>query len=242
MAKQIFYHSTIKNLIVAFGSIFDDISYINDNNDVIKVPIHYAPKEKFVAYILEKYDFDQFVIERTLPRMAFELTSLSFAPERFLNPLNRIKDSRSDESKFMFNRVPYDFQFSLYIATKNFEDSLKIVEQIVPFFCPELNITIKDKEDFNLRTDVPVILNSIGFDIDYEGSFETKRAIIWTLGFTMKGWLYSDVKSQAVIKETISHLSQKDFDRKFETLISEVVPRDAKKNEPHEIIDRKEEY
>lgn len=239
MPRPTFYHNTIKNIIVAFGTVFDDIRYINDEGVEIKVPIHYAPKEKFVTYFTEKADFDQFDIEQVLPRMAFEISGMNFAPERFVNPLNRITDSLQNETKYMFSRIPYDFQFNLYLATKKFEDSLKIVEQIMPFFTPELNITIRDKEDFGLRTDIPVVLNSAGFDIQYEGSFDTKRSIMWTLGFTVKGWLYGDVKQQNVIKETITDLKQADFDRKFVTLISEVVPRSANKNDPHTIVDRR---
>jgi hypothetical protein len=237
MPRPVFYHNTIKNIIVAFGTIFDDIRIINDNGDEIKIPIHYAPKEKFITYFLEKADFDELDIEQVLPRMAFEISGLNFAPERFVNPLNRITDSTRDEKKYMFSRIPYDFQINLYIFTKMFEDSLKIIEQIVPFFTPELNITIKDKEDFGLQTDIPIILNSVGFDIQYEGSFETKRSIMWTLGFTAKGWLYGDVKQQNVIKKTISDLTRDDFDSKFVTLISEVVPRSASRNDPHDIVD-----
>jgi hypothetical protein len=238
MSRPVFYHNTIKNLIVAFGSVFDDIRYVNDEGVEIKVPIHYAPREKFVSYFTEKADFDAFDIAQVLPRMAFEINGMNFAPERFVNPLNRITDISKDETKYMFSRIPYDFQFTLYLATKKFEDSLKIIEQIMPFFTPELNVTIKDKEDFSLNTDVPIILNSVGFDIEYEGSYETKRTIMWTLGFTVKGWLYGDVKQQNVIKETIMKLKQTDFDRKFVTLVSEVVPRSASKNDSYTIIDK----
>jgi hypothetical protein len=238
MPRPVFYYNTIKNLIVTFGTVFDDIRFINDEGIEIKVPIHYAPKEKFVSYFTEKPDFDQLDIEIQLPRMAFEISGLNFASNRFVNPLSRIKDPTIDEKKYMFSRIPYDFQFNLYVATKKFEDSLKIVEQIVPFFTPELNVTIKDKDDFSLQTDVPIVLNSVSFDIQYEGSYDTKRTIMWTLGFTLKGWLYGDVKQQNVIKETITNLTQLDINNKFETLISEVVPRTASENDPHEIVDR----
>jgi hypothetical protein len=238
MPRPVFYYNTIKNLIVTFGTVFDDIRFINDEGIEIKVPIHYAPKEKFVSYFTEKPDFDNLDIEIQLPRMAFEISGLNFAPNRFVNPLSRMTDPLTDEKKFMFSRIPYDFQFSLYIATKKFEDSLKIVEQIAPFFTPELNVTIKDKDDFRLQTDVPIVLNSVSFDIQYEGSYDTKRTIMWTLGFTLKGWLYGDVKQQNVIKETITNLTQLDINNKFETLISEVVPRTASENDPHEIVDR----
>lgn len=237
MVNQIFYYNTIKNLIVAFASIFNDVKYYDDFDTIIKVPLHYAPKEKFISYFLEDTDFRQSEIEYILPRMAFEISSLNFASERFVNPLNKIHEHRNDETKYVFSRLPYNIDFTLYIATKKFEDSLKIVEQILPFFTPELNVTINDKDDFDLKTDIPIILNSAGFDIDYEGSYADKRIIMWTLTFTAKAWLYGDTKQSAVIKETISHLTQKDFDIRFETLTSEIIPREARKYDPHIIKD-----
>ena len=237
MVNQIFYYNTIKNLIVAFASIFDNVRYFDDFETEIKVPLHYAPREKFISYYTEDSDFRSAGIEYMLPRMAFEITSLNFAAERFVNPLNKIHDYRNDETKYMFSRLPYNLDFSLYIATKKFEDSLKIVEQILPFFTPELNVTINDKDDFDLKTDVPIVLNSAGFEIDYEGSYSDKRSIMWTLTFTVKAWLYGDTKQSAVIKETISNLTQKEFDLKFEILTSEIIPRTAKKYEAHIIKD-----
>lgn len=237
MARQIFYYNTIKNLIVAFASIFDNVRYYDDFDTEIKVPLHYAPREKFISYYTEDADFRSAGIEYMLPRMAFEISSLNFAAERFVNPLSKIHDHRNDETKYMFSRLPYNIDFTLYIATKKFEDSLKIVEQILPFFTPELNVTINDKDDFDLKTDVPIVLNSAGFDIDYEGSYSDKRSMMWTLTFTAKAWLYGDTKQSAVIKETINNLTQKDFNIIFETLTSEIIPREARKFDPHTILD-----
>lgn len=233
MSRAPFYNNTIKNLIVAFGSIFDNIKIINDFDEELIIPLHYAPKEKFVAYFTEKTSFSPIGTEMVFPRMAFEMSSVQFAPERFTNPLNLIRRGGS----WTYNRIPYDFGFNLYIATKHFEESLKIVESIVPFFTPELNISVRDKEDLDLITDMPVILETISSDIDYEGSFESRRTIVWTLTFTLKGFLYSDTKSQGTIKETIVHLTQQDMNKRFLTLISEVVPREAERDEEHEIND-----
>jgi hypothetical protein len=234
MSRAPFYNNTIKNLIVAFGSIFDNIRIINDHEEELTVPLHYAPKEKFIAYFTEKPSFTPLGVEMVFPRMAFEMMSIQFAPERFSNPLNIIRRG----GNYLYNRIPYDFGFSLYIATKQYEESLKIVESIIPFFTPELNISVRDIEDFELITDIPVILDTISSEIDYEGSFETRRTILWTLSFTLKAYLYGDSKTQGQIKETIVHLTQQDMDKRFETLISEVVPREADEDDPHEIIDR----
>lgn len=235
MARPIFYHQTVKNLIVAFGSIFDEVSFISEQNETVRVPISYAPKSKFVEFYNSEPSFDTYDSKFTLPRMAFELTGMNFAPERYNNPLGRITSDNS--TKFMYARVPYDFSFSLYLATKSFEESLKIVEQIIPYFTPELTVTINDQVDLSLKTDVPVVLNSVGFNIDYEGSFESKRTIEWTLGFTVKSYMYSHVKTSDLIKETIVNMQQEDVDRKFSQLISVVNPRTADKDDPHVVIE-----
>lgn len=234
MAITQFYYGTVKNIIVTFGTLFDNIQFMSEHAEVIKVPISFAPKSKFIEYYTSEPSFDSFDTRFTLPRMAFELVSMTFAPERFNNPLSKMKTSSS--SNFMFARVPYDFTFQLYLATKSFEDSLKIIEQIIPYFNPEFTVTINDKNDFNLKTDVPVVLRDSEFRIDYEGSFDTKRTIEWTLTFVVKAYLYLDVKAGAAIKETIVNMTDFDINKKFEQLVSEVVPRTANKTDPHTIV------
>ncbi|MDD5149993.1 MAG: tail sheath stabilizer and completion protein [Flavobacterium sp.] len=220
MARPVFYNQTIKNCIVAFATIFNDIRIITEHNEEITVPLHYAPKEKFVSMIDENVDLNVINIERVLPRMGFELTGLLFDSTRFSNPLNRMIDVQNNVSKkYMFSRVPYNLQFTLYIATKKFETALQIVEQIFPFFVPELNITVRDKEDFNLFTDIPVTLDSSSFSIEYEGTFEEKRRIEWEMNFTLKAWLYGDVKQQERIKKTIIDFNSVSFTEQFDTLV-----------------------
>jgi hypothetical protein len=120
---------------------------------------------------------------------------------------------------------------------RKFEDSLKIVEQVIPFFTPDLNITIKDKEDFDISTDIPVVLNNTSFVIDYQGSFESRRTVQWDFSFTAKGYLYSNVREQTRIKETIIKMTNQDFNKVYESFISEVEPRSANKTDPHTIKD-----
>ena len=237
MARTPFYFGTIKKIIATFGTLFNDVRFTNTHNVEIKVPLHYSPKEKFVDEIQQNNDLDESNFDTVLPRMGFEISSLNMAPERHLNPLSKFDDTRisGEDERYMFNRIPYDINFSLYIGTRYFEDSLKITEQILPFFTPELTVTIHDKDDFDLNTNVTFVLNSCGFDIDYEGTFDTRRKIIWTLGFTAKAYLYSNVREQARIKQTIIELHNQDFDDIFERLTSTVNPRSATESEAHTI-------
>jgi hypothetical protein len=235
MIREYFYNETIKTLITAFATIFESISIVTDRGDKITVPVFYAPREKFLAFFLEFGDLDT-ANETILPRIGFELFGLNFAPERYSNPLDKVQ-AKNLPHKFTYTRVPYDFSFTVYVGTIKFEDSLKIVEQIIPFFTPELNITVRDKRDLGLSTDVPVVLNSVGFRIDYQGSFDNKRTIQWELQFTAKAWMYGNTINQTQIKKTIVDLTDEDINRKFATLISEVIPQSANKTDPHEIVD-----
>ncbi len=239
MRPAFFYYQNVKNIIAAFGTIFSDVSYINDYDQEILVPLHYSPREKFIEFTQVKYDYDGALdTDTTLPRMGFELISVDYDSTRMLNPMSRMMHLKDSSPEFMFNRIPYNFAFNLYIATRKFEDSLKIIEQIIPFFTPDLNITIKDKEDFGISTDVPVILNNTSFNIDWQGNFETRRTVQWDLSFTAEAYLYSNVREQSRIKETIVKMSNEDFSKVYESLISEVEPRSANKDDPHTIIDQ----
>jgi hypothetical protein len=237
--QNYFYYNTIKNLITAFGIIFSDVVYVNDFGNTIKVPLHYAPREKFIEFIQVKTDYDGAVdTDTTLPRMGFELTSIDYDSSRALNPMSKMKDTADINGNYMYNRVPYMFTFMLYIGARKFEDSLKIIEQIVPFFTPEMNVSIRDKNDFGIATDVPFILNNAGFMIDWQGSFETRRTVLWTLDFSAKAFLYSNVREQKRIKETILTMEDKDFARVYESFVSEISPRDANREDPHTVYDR----
>lgn len=191
------YNKTIKSLIVAFASLFDQIEYYNDDPvpKLIKLPIVYSPREKWFVKRKEKLDIDSTdnsstEIKMTYPRMGFALVSMNIAPERFTNPQNKL--SNDALSEFSLNKVPYDFQFELYITVKKFDDGLKIIEQILPYFTPEYSITLTDNQ-LGLKSNIPVILNSTAFLIDYESDFSTTREINWTLSFTAKSYIYPPV-------------------------------------------------
>jgi len=236
MAKrpEYFYYNTIKKIITTFGLLFRDIVFEDDFKILKKVPIHYLPKEKFLE-IINHIDYDDGTeIQYTLPQMGFELNNIEYDSSRMLNPMSKI----SKDDSYMLNRIPYDFPFTLYLASRKFEESLKIVEQILPFFTPELNVSIKDHEQFDIISDIPFILNSSSFTIEFEGSFETKRNITWTFEFIAKGWLYSNIRSQKRIKETIVKMENKDFNKVYESFISYVEPRFADKFDEHQIIDK----
>jgi hypothetical protein len=148
----------------------------------------------------------------TVPRMGFELLSMTYDSVRKLNTLNRNVKKGTTGLKKQFNPVPYNWEFSLYIFVKNAEDGTQVLEQILPFFTPEFTVTMNLVSSMEEVRDIPLVLNSVTSEDTYEGDFATRRSIIWTLSFTMKGFLYPDISDNAKVIETVAvdtHLMSK---------------------------------
>lgn len=232
MIETTFYHNTTRRYTVAFGSIFNGISIDRQNKageviDTIPVPLIYTDKEKFVrrAVSLSSISPEETKVKETLPAMGFELLNIIYSPLRKTNTMERIVDSSETKGKFMFNRVPYDFNFAVYIAARRIDDALRIVEQILPYFTPELNLRIKDLKDFpDVISDIPVVLLDASFDNEAQGTFEDRRLIQWQLQFTMKGYLYTNIRDVELIKKTIVDLSDSEINSFYEGYMSQIDP------------------
>jgi hypothetical protein len=208
MFGQTFYHKTIRKNVILFGTLFNDI-YINredsSNNQVqtLKIPITYGPKNK----ALLRLDSDPALnrpFQINVPIMSFEMVGMSYAADRKLgtvrkhtvlnNPLN------TEQQKYIYNPVPYDIDFNLYIMTKNAEDGTKILEQILPFFTPDWTTTVNLIPEMGIKLDIPVIIQTVNSTDTYEGTADSSRTIIWTVGFKMKSYLFGPVRKSEVIK------------------------------------------
>ena len=205
-----FYHTTIRKLVIAFGSLFNDV-HINRVGDdkQIRVPITYGPKEKFIRRIQEDSSItDDTKVQFTTPMMSFEIDSFSYDAQRKRNTLGKrlIRDTSNVNSvKFNYNEVPYNVDFTLGILVRHFEDGLQIVEQILPYFCPEFNVTL-NMNDINTKVDVPIVLNDVSLSEEYEGDYDARRIIEFTLTFTAKAYLFGKIRSTAPIRRTESFL------------------------------------
>lgn len=201
-----FYHKSIRKMVIVMGNLFNNINIRRFNEDGtekerFRVPISYGPSQKFLAR-LEAGSNDQNTAI-TLPRLAFEMDNMTYDPERKQNSLNVIKEATGDGTvKYSYAPVPYNFDFSLYIMVKNAEDGTQILEQILPYFTPHFNVTINEFPDLDIKKDIPVILNSVSQEDVYEGEFEARRAIIWTLTFTLKSNIYGAVRAGKIITST----------------------------------------
>jgi len=209
LGNRQFYHETIRNIIVGFGTLFNDIHVVRKNNSGVvtqsmKVPLAYGPKQKWLARLDQDAGLDS-KVAITLPRMGFEIQDLSYDPARKLNRVQKfkkVKSSASDSNKMdtQYMPVPYNLNIQLYAMAKNSDDALQMVEQILPYFQPDYTLTIKDMEAMGIARDIPIVLNSINYEDSYKGDYAERRAIMYTLDFTTKFYLYGPVTSSKVIK------------------------------------------
>lgn len=194
-----YYHGIIRKYIILFGTLFNDI-YINrrgktDDQDFVqtlRVPLSYGPKEKFLARVDGDPTFSR-PAAIVLPRMSFEITDISYAPDRKMPKTTKIVAPHPDDPtklNFAYTPVPYDINIELSVMTKNADDGTQIIEQILPYFTPDFTSTINVLPELDVKYDIPIILNSVNYTDSYEGDFIARRAIIWTLNFTIRGYIF----------------------------------------------------
>jgi hypothetical protein len=207
-----FYHQLTRKAVILFGRLFDDIYLIRKNTQTGKetsrflVPIIYAPKEKMVTRILSDPDLLKSV-GTILPRMSFEITGISYDATRKQNSLLRAaKSNTTTHVTASYMGVPYDVTFALNIYARNIDDGTQIIEQILPFFNPDFTITTNMIPDLGALKDIPVILNSVANDIEYEGNYDSVRYVNWTLTFTMKMHYYGPISYPKIIRTVYTNI------------------------------------
>lgn len=199
MFGHAFYHGTLRRYVIMFGNLFNEIQinrFDNTGNKIqtVQVPIAYGPKQRFIERTLADPTGLKKSIAITLPTISFAMSSMTYAPQRKLNSTLKYKSNFNDgtDKKFssIFAPVPYDFNFNLSILTRNSEDGIQILEQIVPFFTPDFTVTMKVLPEAGINLDIPIELTSVNSDDQYEGDFESKRILTWELEFVVKGYLF----------------------------------------------------
>ena len=199
MLGTYYYHEIIRKTIISFGTLFNEIFIRHDGSDgntfsEMKVPLAYGPSQKFLARLEQQADLNK-PVAITLPRMSFEMTTVQYDSSRKLGVTQTFKASDGTNLKKVFMPVPYNIGFELNILTKLNDDALQIVEQILPYFQPSFNLTVDLVSVIGEKRDIPIVLETINFQDDYEGDFATRRALIYTLGFTAKTYLFGPVPS-----------------------------------------------
>ena len=208
-----YYHQLTRKAVVLFGRLFDDISIIRKNDQTGKeinrfvVPIIYSPKEKMVTRIFSDPDLTR-QLQAILPRMSFEITGITYDASRKQNSL--LKSSKpvtgTSTASAAWMGAPYDLNFQLNVYARNIDDGTHIVEQILPFFNPDFTVSASMVPDLGFIKDIPVILNNVTNNIEYEGNYDSVRYVYWTLNFTMKLHYYGPITTPKIIRTVYANI------------------------------------
>jgi len=202
MLGTYFYHEILRKTVIAFGTLFNDIHIRHDDRtggtlSETKVPLIYGPKQKFLAKLEQQAELSK-AVAITLPRMSFEMSSMSYDPSRKASITRTFKavdstDPSNKKAKKVYLPVPYNIGFELNVMTKLNDDALQIVEQILPFFQPAFNVTIDLVDSIGEKRDIPIVLENISFSDEYEGDFSTRRVLMYTFNFMAKSYLFGPI-------------------------------------------------
>lgn len=207
------YHRIIRKTIVGFGDLFNNINLSRyDANGVEQekflVPILYGGKEKYVSRLEGDPNLDK-KVQITLPVMSYEMVNMKYDASRKLVSNKRITHSGGEQNTTLavYNPVPFDFEFELYAYVRNIEDGAQLMEKILPYFTPDYTIALNLIPEMGIVKQTPIILNDVTQTIDYEGEYDSKvRIIIWTLNFTVKGYLYGPITEPKIIRTSITNI------------------------------------
>ena len=208
---EYFYNEILRRTIIGFGTLFNGISIKTDSQE-IRVPLAYGPTQKFLARLTQSPDLSKGTAI-TLPRMSFEFTGLTYDPSRKVTTTQQIvvKDpTDGTESKKQYMPVPYNMQFELALMCKLNDDALQITEQILPYFQPQYNLTIELVSGIKEKRDIPIVLENITMQDDYEGDFTSRRVLLYTMRFTAKTYLFGPVSTATkdiIRKATVTYLA-----------------------------------
>ena len=212
-----FYNETFKRAVSIFGTLFNNITIKKTKSDGTvlteqKVPISYGPKQKFLQRLAEDADLNDGMRSAiSLPRLAFELNGFNYDPQRQQNKLIRntrttVEANDIGKRGYQYQPAPYDLNFTLSVLAKNMNDALQIVEQILPYFNPDFNVTINDLPEMGIKRDLKITLDNVNYEDEYEGEYANRLSVIWTLNFTMRLNFYSHVANVDVIKKAVADI------------------------------------
>lgn len=218
MFGHYFSHNLLRKYILLFGNFFNDLKLTRTDEDgnpvqTLTIPVDYSSKQKTMA-LRERAKFPGATeddpkaktVAIQLPRIGFEVTSITYDSNRQLQSTQQNRSFTSDPNRLatQFVQVPFNIDFSLYIMAKNQDDAFKIVEQILPFFTPDLSASVRLVPEMNTTFDINLTLTSQSVDDDSTSSDASeRRVLIWTLTFTMNAWLFGPVTKQGPIKKVV---------------------------------------
>ena len=208
-----FYHRTIRKVVVAFGTLFNNIQLIRYTKDLsqelerFRVPLSYGSKEKYITRLFSDPNLVK-SIAIAVPRISFELTGINYDSSRKqISSIRNFSANNSSRLNTQFVPIPYNFDFSMSVYVRNTEDGTQILEQILPYFTPDFNVTVDFIPGMDQKYDLPIILNSVNTTTEYEGDFSSTRYITWDLEFTAKGYIWPSINTGKYIRQANTNIT-----------------------------------
>lgn len=204
MLSTTFYHGTIRRYVIVFGTLFNNIYIKKRETDgdvvkTVKIPVSYGPKEKFLARLAADPELTHPVASQ-LPRLGFQITGFNYDAARKLPSTIKFPKVDPEGKVIVYSPVPYDITFQLSIMVRTADDGHQIVEQILPYFTPEWNSSVNLVDEIDHPFDIPLVINSISMEDNYESELQERRILVWTIDFTMKAFFFGPVSTKKVIK------------------------------------------
>jgi hypothetical protein len=239
-----FYHGLTRKAVIAFGVMFNNLQIRRRDSlgnivQTLRVPLAYAAKDKMLARINALPNADKLEKQVILPRMSFEIVAFECDGARKINSMNQLGATISQtEAKRVYGPTPYNLTMNLYAYAKNQDDGLQIFEQIAPAFNPDFNVTVNYIPELGIKHDLPIILNSVTYDDQYEGNLADHRMIIWTYTFTMKLYYYGPVQTQEIIRTAIVNtFNDPDLEARINKYTVTTDPNDATSSDTYKFLE-----
>lgn len=243
MFGQYFYNNHIRKSVALFGTLFNNLNTVKVDTQgnilsTSKVPIAYGPKQKFLARLKEEPDLLAPEVAMRLPRMAFEITSLTYDTTAKINKNIKLQTPSIHGVNTIYTSAPYNLTMQLNIIGKTQDEVLQIIEQILPYFNPAYIVTVNEIPSIGLVRDVPVVLMSVSPQDDYEGEFEQRRTLIYTLDFNLKVQFYGPIqKDVGVIKDSTTNFRNMTTNRRIDSVNEQVSPFNVGPEDDYVVIE-----
>ena len=240
-----YYNEAIRKTVVGFGTLFNNIEIqkLDPQTKIVieveKVPLVYGPKNKFLTRLEQNPEVGRKVAIQ-LPRLYFEMTGINYDSARKTSPIQKYRtvvNDNGNEVRVQYVPVPYNMDFELGIIAKSQDDALQIIEQILPYFQPNFNLTLNFIPDMDERRDVAVILNSVDYEDDWEDDFMQRRSIVWTLNFTAKSYIYGPFNQAGIIRKATVYESVGDLNQSRRNAAYSYTPKALEDNNNDGVID-----
>ena len=240
-----YYNEAIRKTVVGFGTLFNNIEIqkLDPQTKIVieveKVPLGYGPKNKFLTRLEQNPEVGRKVAIQ-LPRLYFEMTGINYDSARKTSPIQKYRtvvNDNGNEVRVQYVPVPYNMDFELGIIAKSQDDALQIIEQILPYFQPNFNLTLNFIPDMDERRDVAVILNSVDYEDDWEDDFMQRRSIVWTLNFTAKSYIYGPFNQAGIIRKATVYESVGDLNQSRRNAAYSYTPKALEDNNNDGVID-----